>query len=575
MLMYTLAIRLYAFAVALVSLFNPKARAMRRGQRRTYDILREKIDPCAKYVWFHASSLGEFEQGRPIMEAIRREHPAAASVDGGDAQKVISIGAQAFKGCTGLTAVTIGSGVRNIGAGAFAGCSNLGTVTSLIKEPFAIDDDVFDAEVKATAKLIVPEGSEEIYAATKGWEFASNNSGSDDDEDKDEEESGPDITVEDEDGKTFNYNYGDKQDEVKVAKGDYSGDVTIPETVDSLTVTGIGDGAFEGCTGLESVYIPRSIKTIGDDAFNGCSGLESITIRSTIGSIGAGAFDGCSTLKKVVAEDIPAWCGIDFGSETANPLVQAGHIYYDEEREIKDLVIADNVEKIGKYAFRGGVGLKSVTLGINNLRSGLKSELKSVQYYDGVKEIGDSAFYGCSGLTSVTLRSSVESIGAYAFSDCDLLDSVAIPSGVKAIGEKAFYCSDITKVVSHIVDPFPIDASAFSSYTLENGTLYVPDETLTKYKTTAGWKEFKHIVGNMSTGIEDIVGENVTIRTDGGVLHIDGVKDGTRVVVYSMTGAKVGETKVAGSTVTIPTALHKGDIAIVRIGDKSVKVVMK
>ena len=73
--MYTLAIRLYAFAVALVSLFNPKARAMRRGQRRTYDILREKIDPCAKYVWFHASSLGEFEQGRPIMEAIRREHP--------------------------------------------------------------------------------------------------------------------------------------------------------------------------------------------------------------------------------------------------------------------------------------------------------------------------------------------------------------------------------------------------------------------------------------------------------------------------------------------------------------------
>lgn len=48
---------------------------MRRGQRNTYSILREKIDRNAKYIWFHASSLGEFEQGRPMMEKIKAEYP--------------------------------------------------------------------------------------------------------------------------------------------------------------------------------------------------------------------------------------------------------------------------------------------------------------------------------------------------------------------------------------------------------------------------------------------------------------------------------------------------------------------
>lgn len=73
--MYSLAIHIYAFIVALVSPFHRKARIMRLGQWRTNAILREKIDRKAKYIWFHASSLGEFEQGRPMMEKIRREHP--------------------------------------------------------------------------------------------------------------------------------------------------------------------------------------------------------------------------------------------------------------------------------------------------------------------------------------------------------------------------------------------------------------------------------------------------------------------------------------------------------------------
>lgn len=73
--MYELIICLYTLGVAVASLFNPKARKMWRGGREAFRVLRDKVDGGQRYVWFHAASLGEFEQGRPIIERLRAEHP--------------------------------------------------------------------------------------------------------------------------------------------------------------------------------------------------------------------------------------------------------------------------------------------------------------------------------------------------------------------------------------------------------------------------------------------------------------------------------------------------------------------
>lgn len=62
-------------AVIIVSPFHRKARLMVKGHWQTFRILRQKIDKNARYVWFHAASLGEFEQGRPLMERFRKQHP--------------------------------------------------------------------------------------------------------------------------------------------------------------------------------------------------------------------------------------------------------------------------------------------------------------------------------------------------------------------------------------------------------------------------------------------------------------------------------------------------------------------
>ena len=74
-MIYNLIIYLYLLGVAVYSCFNEKVRKMWRGERDAFRILREKVDPNAKYVWFHAASLGEFEQGRPLMEQLRKDHP--------------------------------------------------------------------------------------------------------------------------------------------------------------------------------------------------------------------------------------------------------------------------------------------------------------------------------------------------------------------------------------------------------------------------------------------------------------------------------------------------------------------
>lgn len=75
MFLYNFGICLYALVVRIISPFHRKARKMIVGHKQTYKILRDQIDPNADYIWFHAASLGEFEQGRPIIEEVKRKHP--------------------------------------------------------------------------------------------------------------------------------------------------------------------------------------------------------------------------------------------------------------------------------------------------------------------------------------------------------------------------------------------------------------------------------------------------------------------------------------------------------------------
>lgn len=74
---YNLGIKAYRLGVRLAAIRNKKARLMLEGQKRTFLQLQQKLTPGSRYIWIHASSLGEFEQGRPLIERIKKETPDA------------------------------------------------------------------------------------------------------------------------------------------------------------------------------------------------------------------------------------------------------------------------------------------------------------------------------------------------------------------------------------------------------------------------------------------------------------------------------------------------------------------
>ena len=74
-MLYNLAIIIYDIAVHLAAPFSRKPRKMMKGHWVVYELLRQQLEKDARYIWFHAASLGEFEQGRPLIEKIRAKYP--------------------------------------------------------------------------------------------------------------------------------------------------------------------------------------------------------------------------------------------------------------------------------------------------------------------------------------------------------------------------------------------------------------------------------------------------------------------------------------------------------------------
>ena len=75
MWLYNLGLTLYVWAIRLVAPRHPKARLWIEGRRDLFRRIREAVAPGERIVWMHVASLGEFEQGRPIIEELRRKHP--------------------------------------------------------------------------------------------------------------------------------------------------------------------------------------------------------------------------------------------------------------------------------------------------------------------------------------------------------------------------------------------------------------------------------------------------------------------------------------------------------------------
>ena len=251
----------------------------------------------------------------------------------------------------------------------------------------------------------------------------------------------------------------------EVTNGDnkYTGDVIIPSTVNyksrDLSVIAIGWGGFSGCTELNSITIPNSVKSIGGSAFEDCSSLISITIPDSVTSINSSTFEDCSSLTSII---IP------------NSVITIGWEAFSGCSSLTNITIPNSVISIEKGAFNKCTSLKELRIedGDTSLEMGYSFHDSKKDYYDDdrynyyhyglfsdcpleILYIGRNLDYKAAeshnsdyyyyyyspfydkNLKSVTIGNLVTTIREELFNGCSV-KKITIPKNVISIGNRAF-----------------------------------------------------------------------------------------------------------------------------------------
>ena len=458
---------------------------------------------------------------------------------------VTTIGHDAFGYCSSLVSLTIPNGVTHIGSYAFANCRSLVTLT--------IPSSVTRIEDHAFAGCTSLNSVNFQSSLTRIGEFVFFGCNI------------TEIKIAISDYTSFNKNAILSQ----FVKEDLFSPVTLTDTegneikefVIPSDVTSIGNGAFYNCSGLTSITIPDGVTSIGESAFRKCSGLVTVTIPNSVTSIGEGAFSECRGLVSISLPD-------DIAVIRKQTFYCCG--------ALENITIPASVEYIYQEAFVGCERLRRVYVMPENPPFAFDNSFSNYYINLYVLEASKDKYMN----TAPWSKFAFVKIWTGNIDEPEI--RCATPTISYKNGKLTFECETEGAVCESIITNEDIKSYVGNEVQLAvtyHISVYAtrPDcdnsETVT---ATLCWIDADPMMGEQdATTVASVRANPVLIQSFGNKLILSEVADGTFINVYDTTGRMVGSAKATTGTTTIETSLHSGEICIVKIGEKAVKVLMK
>jgi hypothetical protein len=388
-----------------------------------------------------------------------------------------TIADSAFMACSNLVRISIPKNVHTIGYKAFSGCNSLLKIIVDEQNPYLDSRNNCNAIIETATNTLIRGAN---------WTII------------------PDGIV-------------------TIAENAFAGCYSMQSIDIPNSVTTIGAGAFSGC-GLTSITIPNGVTVINNSMFHGCIDLVSVTIPENITAIGSYAFAYCKSLSSIgipngvtsIGDD--AFCKCEALKSLYIPasVITIGKRAFQDCTGLTSIGISQSVTEISDELFEGCIGLRSVYIPKGVTKIGIRAfydctNLAKVDIPEGVTEIGARAFQYCRSLTSVILPLSVIRIRTAAFYYCDNLTQITIPRNVRYIEEEAFaLCYNLTSVKVEAKEPPSVKENSFYGHL--NLPLYVPVGSVSLYKASEYWKDFKEIIGfNLSILFVDARVEEICV----------------------------------------------------------------
>lgn len=349
---------------------------------------------------------------------------------------VTGIGNDSFRGCSGLTDVTIPDSVKRIGSYAFEDCSVLEYV-SIPDGVTTIQDHAF-AGCAGLTTMYIPAGVTLIEhsvfyrcASLYAIYVSSDNPNY----------SAAGGALLSKDGSVL-----------LVCPGGKTGIYTTP-----VGVTIIKDGAFASCGGLNGISVRDGVTAINGYAFSGCTSMTEIELPDSVTYINDFAFWDCSSRMTFACNGgsfAAQWAlSHSYSVRLLDMTIQDGVLTRYHFAGYADAVIIPaelGVTAVGDYAFEGAdVRVLELPLGVVSIGSGAfrSTSLEQVSLPDGLTNLGNSVFMGCINLKSANIPEGVTAIEFMTFYNCAALQSITIADSVTSIADDAFVgCKALTTV---------------------------------------------------------------------------------------------------------------------------------